>query len=547
MRARSNSAQRIPIGLATIASPSFVFLLLLVLLAGFRSNQPLLAQDPGRDLSAFGRKHDGLRALDVRDYGARGDGITDDTASIQAAVDSAARHGGGVVYFPAGTYIVAPSPIRFLVLKSNVQLRGDGPCSVLRVKNGAGNYTTIFGQARPDQPVENITLSDFRVDQNPTGNSASTIQVGNSGTAQFVLYLTTAHRISVRNCSFDPCTGINTIAISGPASSNIEVLNNYFNFFQCGTFRDYDNSAIYMNNCAHQVMGNQFRAAIAQHARAAIETHNGQSVVSGNISDGYQTGCNIVTTRGVGGSVRENSDITVCSNTFSRACYGIMLWSQTGMVCRNVTIANNTISMAQVEHGEIASSGISMTLDTVSGKLNGDYENIIIANNNICFEQERARSKSRKGVPLAASTCYAIGLTPGGDVRNILVTGNILRNAPVKGIALGQTGSRSTNVRIVGNMIVDAGQNEGVIAGYRASLFVAGNLEDVTVVGNWIVDAGEILNGYQSFYVHPQSFNRVAIKDNNVSVRQGRLYESWSQELDQERGKEIITRTPTHH
>lgn len=44
--------------------------------------------------------------FDVTDYGAVGDGATDDTAAIQAAIDAAASAGGGVVFFPASVYIV---------------------------------------------------------------------------------------------------------------------------------------------------------------------------------------------------------------------------------------------------------------------------------------------------------------------------------------------------------------------------------------------------------------------------------------------------------
>lgn len=43
--------------------------------------------------------------LSVKDFGAKGDGATDDTAAIQAALEAAPDH-GGVVFFPAGTYRV---------------------------------------------------------------------------------------------------------------------------------------------------------------------------------------------------------------------------------------------------------------------------------------------------------------------------------------------------------------------------------------------------------------------------------------------------------
>lgn len=45
----------------------------------------------------------------VTNYGATGDGTTDDTAAIQATINAAIAAGGGVVYFPAGKYLIAGS------------------------------------------------------------------------------------------------------------------------------------------------------------------------------------------------------------------------------------------------------------------------------------------------------------------------------------------------------------------------------------------------------------------------------------------------------
>ena len=54
---------------------------------------------------------------DVKKYGAKGDGITLDTRSIQSAIDEAYNNGGGVVEISTGTYKIGT-----LVLKDNINL-----------------------------------------------------------------------------------------------------------------------------------------------------------------------------------------------------------------------------------------------------------------------------------------------------------------------------------------------------------------------------------------------------------------------------------------
>lgn len=64
--------------------------------------------------------------FDVRSFGSRGDGVTKDTAALQAAIDACAAAGGGTVVLPAGTYLSAP-----LVLRSHLTLHLEAGATLL--------------------------------------------------------------------------------------------------------------------------------------------------------------------------------------------------------------------------------------------------------------------------------------------------------------------------------------------------------------------------------------------------------------------------------
>lgn len=106
--------------------------------------------DAPSDGNTYGRK-DGAWAqvpsgggsfdyFNVIDYGATGDGSTDDTAAVQGAID-AAEPVGGTVYFPRGTYVLDPVYID----ADNVRLLGDGRLSVLKRKPATVTNTDSVG------------------------------------------------------------------------------------------------------------------------------------------------------------------------------------------------------------------------------------------------------------------------------------------------------------------------------------------------------------------------------------------------------------------
>jgi hypothetical protein len=59
--------------------------------------------------------------FNVKQFGAKGDDVTDDTAAIRSALDAAQKNGGGVVYFPWGTYRLKD----WIFIPPRTVLRGD--------------------------------------------------------------------------------------------------------------------------------------------------------------------------------------------------------------------------------------------------------------------------------------------------------------------------------------------------------------------------------------------------------------------------------------
>jgi polygalacturonase len=89
--------------------------------------------------------------LDVRSFGAKGDGQTLDAQAINAAIEAASGAGGGTVYLPAGTY-----PSYSIRLKSRITLEL-GPGATLLAAAPAPER----GRYDPPEPNEHDLSQDF--------------------------------------------------------------------------------------------------------------------------------------------------------------------------------------------------------------------------------------------------------------------------------------------------------------------------------------------------------------------------------------------------
>lgn len=98
-------------------------------------------------------------AKNVKDYGAVGNGSTDDTAALVAA--AAALQNNESLYFPAGTYIVTTACVLFRGL-SNITIFGDGASTILKplVQSAAGSPTDYPSTLAIDD-CTHVTLRDI--------------------------------------------------------------------------------------------------------------------------------------------------------------------------------------------------------------------------------------------------------------------------------------------------------------------------------------------------------------------------------------------------
>ena len=166
----------------------------------------------------------------VKDFGAVGDGVANDTAPIQATIAACQAAGGGVVFFPPGIY--ATTQIS-LVGTTNVQLLGSGTSSVIKwtfnAGAAAGSLLTVSGGAT------NTRISLLRFDgsglTNPDPARENHLLLLGNGTA-----LTTTH---VMQCQFGGMVvnsgdGVHVIGGAGAPVSRFWLLDN--NFDGCSRF-----------------------------------------------------------------------------------------------------------------------------------------------------------------------------------------------------------------------------------------------------------------------------------------------------------------------
>jgi hypothetical protein len=89
--------------------------------------------------TTFGATPD-TQELNVRDFGAVGDGVTNDGPAFQAAFDALAAAGGGTLFVPEGKYAITTSVSKnFAGLASSITIRGVESLTPVSPPSSTGN------------------------------------------------------------------------------------------------------------------------------------------------------------------------------------------------------------------------------------------------------------------------------------------------------------------------------------------------------------------------------------------------------------------------
>ena len=135
--------------------------------------------------------------INVKQFGAKGDGLTNDTKAIFDAFNSIAKT-SGTVYFPAGDYLVNIT----ITVPAGVSIVGASRESTTIKRTDASN-TAIFN-LKGNQIIRDIAFKS-RINLYPTGDDISIVDCKITGTTQGIQNASTINRLNISRTTFEKC------------------------------------------------------------------------------------------------------------------------------------------------------------------------------------------------------------------------------------------------------------------------------------------------------------------------------------------------------
>lgn len=347
--------------------------------------------------------------VSVKDFGAVGNGVADDTAAMQSAHNT-----GKIVFYPAGRYKFSSLTI------ASGGIIGVGKATILdTIDTTSGDVITYTGADNTGLLVNELgaVFRDFYLRANTYSQKSGGAGIKlNPGTTT-ENYTSTFDGLTIRNIP---------ICIYTTNSSFITIQRCYFAFFtQYGVYEDND-VAVFADNGDNTICGNWFFVTTANQPNAIgiMYRGGGGRIVNNKITNGY-VGVRI-------SPLRSTSIVLVEGNSIENQAYCCVEF-ETPAGAPATAFSQVVISGNQLNANQPASIGAVYIAPTA-------------------YQLET--------VNVSGNICQVFGSTSNGiDIRNVnkfLVSGNVLTG----GVGASSTGYRgifvsssAANGRIVGNRI----------------------------------------------------------------------------------------------
>jgi parallel beta-helix repeat protein len=425
--------------------------------------------------------------ISVKDFGATGDGSTNDTVAIQAAIDAVGA-AGGTLWFPPGTYMIARNVGTndhwgVKVPFSNVTLVGQDAYFERfnpDISTYALAYPLLFLGA-PDSnstPVSNITVQGIFFNGNNTNHGVSGSALNDNRCA--IVFKNTSHTY-VQNCKF--------FEIDSGAL-----------WYQQPVEYDYTNNVYYNTTKNYVSLIQACEFYVTPHAvpgRALVHAINAQGVDNCRILDNYFSWCDdcLSGETTYDGPLSNEDDVytpTVSGWTLGAVKRTGRDWMFSNNNCYNssehavypaavdVVISNNTFYSdeptitANVDPVKIRSRNCSVIGNTIAGygqgiSVNDPSFNVTVSGNNIAIvgagSEGGAIDVNSDGLAayIAARSSYLTNYYP---MWNIAITGNTV---------LFPTGLTAFQAYIGVRIYTDS---------YNATNYPNGQIQGLTISGN---------------------------------------------------------------
>ena len=367
-------------------------------------------------------------SVNVLDYGATGNGVTDDTAAIQAAIDYASAN-SKTVYFPAGTYKIVPATPQVwegsgtlyaaFIMRSNMHVWSDLGATI-RLADNCSTLANpkILAMFFSNSQLSNLSFYNLTMDMNGLNNLISPnapasfnrfnqAMIFFSGTIGGVA--ARGNNVRIDSCQFLNTAGVTCIGMGQSNSSNVIISSNWWVtncLFKNNGIDSDDHSSIYAWADNVVCENNTFTAdtmwpnGVSGNSGSfvAYEVHGAnQRFVNNLVRNHYQ---------GMWVSTNQTSDcdnIVIANNTFSPIKFAgidFFRFSASESVVSKVIIDSNTIGLDDtVQSGTVPDLKVAIQINASYSLTN------IQVTNNICSKVGTTKASAfvNLGIPFTAA------------------------------------------------------------------------------------------------------------------------------------------------